>query len=82
MCGKVSGKLICGIGTNNGEYPCNNGRRATREYELWRGLLRRCSETWWTNHPAYSGVTCSENFKNYSFFYEWCQEQVGFKNTE
>jgi len=82
MSGKVSGKLICGIGINNGEYFCNNGKSNATEYEHWRGMLRRCLETWWVKHPAYTGTTCSENFKNYAFFYEWCNKQIGFGNKD
>lgn len=82
MCGKISGKLICGIGFNNGEYPCNNGKYNAIEYEHWRGMLRRCQEIWWVKHPAYNETSCSENFKHYSFFYEWCHKQIGFGNKD
>lgn len=82
MSGKVGGKLICGIGINSGEYPSNNGRNNATEYEHWRGMLRRCQETWWVKHPAYNETSCSDNFKNYSFFYQWCNAQVGFGNKD
>ena len=45
-------------------------------------MLDRCTDKWKIKSPTYAGVTCSENFKSYSFFYEWCQEQVGFGNID
>jgi len=82
MSGKTSGKSVCGIGFNIGKYPCKSGKKNTTEYEHWRGMLRRCQETWWSKHPAYIGTSCSDNFKHYSFFYEWCNQQVGFGNKD
>lgn len=78
MSGKISGKLIQGIGTNKGEYPSRNGGKHLKEYQLWVDMLKRCGNKLHTKHLTYTGTTCSENFKSYTFFYEWCQEQVGF----
>lgn len=36
----------------------------------------------WLTRLSYTDTTCSENFKDYSYFYEWCQEQAGFKSTD
>lgn len=79
MCGKISGKLILGIGFNSGEYPTRNGSKNAKEYDLWRDMLKRCGDKVKAKHHTYIGTTCSENFKSYSFFYKWCQEQIGFK---
>jgi hypothetical protein len=49
-----------------------------KEYALWTGMFERCSIRGAIKCPAYSGCTMSENFKNYSFFYEWCNKQIGF----
>jgi len=77
-----SNKLVQGIGFKGTDYPsCSNGK-PLKVYQMWRGLLERCTEKCWTNHPTYNGVTCSDNFKHYTFFYEWCQKQVGFGNTD
>ena len=68
-------KQVYGVGNNNGKY------RATgnREYYLWKAMLARCYELPRPlNHAKYEGCTVSENFKGYSFFYEWCQQQIGF----
>jgi len=76
------GKLVHGIGINDGKYPARCGDRMMKEYEVWRQMLNRCTENLWVVRQSYVGTTCSENFKSYTFFYEWCQEQVGFKNVD
>lgn len=73
------GKLARGIGFNNNAYPSNN---SVKEYCVWNQMLFRCTEEGWDKLPTYAGVTCSENFKYYSFFYEWCNRQVGFGNID
>ena len=53
----------------------------TREYTIWDNMLARCySEEARSKHPTYIDCTVSENFKYYTYFYEWCQEQIGFNN--
>jgi len=74
--------LVCGIGVNEGKYPAKVGGKNTREYILWRNMLLRCTENGLDKNPSYTGTTCSENFKSYTFFHEWCQEQIGFENKD
>ena len=71
-----------GLGTKGMDYPAYANGKDLKEHKLWTGMLERCTAKCWTNHPTYIGTTCSENFKSYSFFYEWCQEQAGFKSTD
>jgi hypothetical protein len=73
---------VCGIGYNGNEYQATNCGKITNEYQLWLGMLRRCTEEYFSRNQTYKGVSCSENFKSYTFFYEWCQEQVGFGNKD
>lgn len=75
-------KLVQGMGINGNKYPSFEGGKVSKEYNLWVSMLHRCTEKFWTKNPAYIGTTCSENFRNYSFFYEWCQRQVGFKSRD
>lgn len=49
---------------------------------MWSNMLLRCTQKYWSKHPTYTGTTCSENFKDHTFFYEWCQTQVGFGNRD
>lgn len=71
--------LVYGIGDKGFKYPVAVDRVHLTEYKLWIGLLARCSSLWQNRYPTYIGCTVSDNFKSYSFFYEWCQEQIGFK---
>jgi len=73
--------LVYGIGVNEKEYPTWDVDKPLREYGLWKDMLFRCTEKYWAKTPNYLGVTCSENFKHYSFFYEWCQTQVGYYDS-
>ena len=75
-------KLIQGIGFNDKKYPAYIGGRATREYTTWHNMLSRYTNTLWVKRDSYTGTTCSENFKSYSFFYEWCQHQQGFRGLD
>lgn len=71
-------KLVYDIGAK--DFKCELYFRYTDmpEYEIWRQMLRRCSNKIQEKFPTYTGTTCSENFKSYSYFYEWCHKQVGF----
>lgn len=75
---------ILGIGYVGSKYPTHYedvlGRKVNKkEYEQWRGLLRRCySEKERGKFPAYAGCTVSERFKSYELFYEWANNQTGF----
>ena len=75
-------RLVCGIGFNDGKYLSKVNGKAPREYVAWGHMLLRCTEKYWEKKPTYTGTTCSNNFKNYSYFYEWCHRQVGFGNKD
>lgn len=77
-----SSKLVQGIGTKGTEYPTWDGKKILKEYAVWGSMLHRCTEKVWATRPSYIGTTCSDNFKSYSFFYEWCQTQVGFSEKD
>ena len=72
-------KLVCGVGVNDGRYSATVNGKILKEYDVWKTFLRRCyspkyQRVWLT----YVGCSVSENFKNYSYFHEWCQNQIGF----
>jgi hypothetical protein len=73
---------ISSTSKNVKKYPTKTNGKHLKEYLTWRNMLRRCSQRWLLEHPTYFGAACSDNFKSYSYFYEWCQSQVGFSNID
>lgn len=72
-------KLVCGVGINEKTRPAKVNDKKTKEYALWYNMIQRCYyEKLHTRRATYVGCTVSENFKNYSYFYDWCQKQIGF----
>ena len=74
---RKSNKIVKGLGVKDVKYPAN-----IKEYDLWRQMICRCTEEYLSKRPSYVGTSCSENFKSYTFFYEWCHNQVGFGNID
>ena len=72
---------VCGVGILGTEYPVSEYGRDTKEYTLWNNMLNRCyNDTYKNKNQTYQGCEASENFKSYEYFYEWCQNQIGFDN--
>lgn len=72
-------KSIFNVGVTGCKYPTKVGGKRLREYELWRGMLRRCYSSE-GRFKTYSDTEVSENFKHYEYFYDWCPHQIGFEN--
>ena len=76
-------KLVLGVGFNDITRPAKVDGKKVKEYKLWHDMLTRCfSEKLQTRCPTYIGCSVSDNFLNYSFFYDWCQEQTGFGKVD
>ena len=72
-------KLVFGAGINDRKYPTFANGKKTKECSLWNDMLKRCySKKHQLKQPTYIGCEVSENFKRYSYFYEWCNKQIGF----
>ena len=76
-------KLVWGVGFNDKTRPAKADGKIVKEYDLWKSMLGRCfSEKSQTLYPNYKGCNVSDNFLNYSYFYDWCQEQIGFGKVD
>lgn len=72
-------QLVYGVGINDSSCPANVNGKITKEYTLWRNMLKRCySKPYLEKQPTYIGCSVSDNFKYYHLFHAWCQTQVGF----
>lgn len=74
----MSNGLVFGIGINDRSIPSRLNNKKLKEYLVWTHMLKRCSKEGWQKAPTYTDCTVSENFKNYSYFHDWCGCQVGF----
>lgn len=74
--------LVCGIGTKGLVYSVTENKKVVLEYRCWANMLQRCMESYKHICPTYDGIRCSDNFKYYPHFYEWCNRQTGFGNTD
>ena len=72
---------IHGVGILGTKYPSKINGVQTKEYVLWKNMLKRCySDGIKKQRPTYEGCEVSENFLHYEYFYEWCKNQIGFGN--
>ena len=70
---------VFGKGVVGNKFPTKSGSKSTEEYLLWTNMLKRCySENFNLKYVSYVGCTVSENFMQYTYFYEWCNSQIGF----
>jgi len=74
------GKLVFGVGRYvEGKFVASVDGKRTKEYQLWTNMLQRCySKKYHVRYPTYTGCEVSKNFKNFQWFAEWCQTQIGF----
>lgn len=76
-------RLVYGVGFNDKGEPVFKQRIKVKEYALWHSILQRCyAQKRGSRNDGYSDCHVSENFKSYSFFYDWCQNQTGFGNID
>ena len=72
-------KNVVGVGINKVERPARVKGKPVKEYRIWRNMLDRCySNKQAELYPTYVGCRVSEDFLNYTTFYDWCQTQQGF----
>ena len=72
---------VFGVGVVGTKYPSEVNRVKTKEYVLWKSILQRCySGGFKKKHPTYEYCEVGDNFKSFEYFYDWCQNQIGFGN--
>lgn len=72
-------RLCQGVGINDRKYPSKINGITKKEYKHWNAMLYRCYSPLALNRDAtYIDCYVSDNFKKYSYFYEWCSNQIGF----
>ena len=72
---------VYGVGIVGAKYQTKVSGVETKEYVLWKSMLARCySDGYKKKKPTYEGCEVSDNFKSYTYFYEWCNKQIGFGN--
>ena len=70
---------VYGVGILGTKYPSKVNGVITKEYDLWRSMLKRCySDNYKKKNPTYEDCEVSDKFKSYEYFYEWCHKQIGF----
>jgi len=69
-----------GVGIyTKGKYKSKVDGKHTKEYKLWFAMLSRAySEIYHKKEPSYISCSVSDNFKNFQYFAEWCNNQIGF----
>ena len=88
LCHIISGSVadnfhptVVGVGYLGEGYDLGNKTVNEKSFKLWAGMLERCySKTQRSRNKTYEGCSVSENFKNLSYFKEWCSNQTGFNN--
>lgn len=70
---------VYGVGIIGNKYPTNIGGESTKEYESWRGMLRRCyDEKFKKTELTYKEAICCDEWLLFENFYEWLHSQFNF----
>ena len=74
-------RLVYELGYNDKKHPSRDNGKPNRAYNMWANMLQRCfNEAKRHKNPTYIDCNVSDNFKSFSYFYEWCHKQIGFMN--
>lgn len=66
-----------------GKYKAKIGKKITKEYDFWRGMIKRCYEPYTINkQPAYKDCFVCKEWHNFQNFAKWWEENVYDCNNE
>jgi len=56
----------------------------TREYQLWKNIKLRCNFIYSdkVRNSRYKECKFSDNFKDFQYFANWCNKQIGFNSKD
>ena len=75
----VYSPTVYAVGVIGSKYATRFNNKSLLQYEHWKGMIRRCyNDEERGKFKTYKGCTVSDNFKHYEYFYEWCNNQIGF----
>lgn len=70
---------VYGVGIVGEKYSTRINKKTAKEYEAWKGMLRRChSNEKKRKFPSYENVVCCKKWLYYPNFYEWIHSQENF----
>ena len=79
MAGQKGDHLIYGIGHSSKINPITVGGKTVKEYETWKGMLKRCrDEQYLLREPTYDGCVVSDEWLYYDNFYDWVISQENY----
>jgi hypothetical protein len=79
MAGQQRGGLIYGIGHVDYSLPITHNGKKIKEYEAWRGMLKRClDDGYLQREPTYKGCIVSQEWTYYNAFYNWVLSQENY----
>lgn len=68
-------KKVLGVGVNDYPFPVNSSGKTMTAYNKWNNILQRCfSGSWKENKPTYKDCTICEEWKTFSNFLKWFDE--------
>jgi len=61
-------------------FKLENSTGFTKAGRLWSDVAHRCNPkgAFQNKKPTYKQCVMSDNFKNFQYFAEWCQDQIGY----
>lgn len=73
--------LIYGLGHSSKINPITLNGKKVKEYETWRGMLKRCyDEQYLLRQPTYNECFVSDEWLYYDNFYSWVTSQTNYAN--